>query len=275
MFGLFKDVDRSMMLKLAFLHVVVITISNALVNIPVEFFGVKLTWAAFTFPLVIIATDLTVRLLGKGIARATIAAAYPFAIIGSIAVVLAEGAPESVALRIGFASATAYAVGTFLDVYVFQWIRENYTKQWWAAPALSTIVANIIDSYTFFAVAFNNSADPYMAEHWFEIAGSQTVLKIVVGLVIFLPIYGVLLRAIAGRLGEEAVGIQAKEAPAVSVTKARNPEKTATKQTKKATSKVDLDAMSKNDLLAHAKANGIKANASMKKADLIAAIKNG
>lgn len=272
MFGLFKEVDKSMMLKLAFLHVVVITISNALVNIPVEFFGVKLTWAAFTFPLVIIATDLTVRLLGKGIARATIAAAYPFAIIGSIAVVLAEGAPESVALRIGFASATAYAVGTFLDVYVFQWIRENYTKQWWAAPALSTIVANIIDSYTFFAVAFNNSADPYMAEHWFEIAGSQTVLKIIVGLVIFLPVYGVLLRAIAGRLGEDA--ISATEAP-VSIKEARAPVKTATKATKKANKKVDLDSMSKNDLLAHAKASGVKANASMTKADIIAAIKNG
>ena len=195
-----------MMLKLAVLHVVVITISNALVNIPVEILGVKLTWAAFTFPLVILATDLTVRLLGKQIARATIAAAYPLAIIGSIAVVLAEGAPESVALRIGFASATAYAVGTFLDVYVFQYIREKYTEAWWAAPALSTIVANVIDSYTFFAVAFNNSADPYMAEHWFEIAGSQTVLKIVVGLVIFLPAYGVLLNYLKGRINDTKAG---------------------------------------------------------------------
>lgn len=206
MFGLFKDVDKTMMLKLAFLHVVVITISNALVNIPVEILGQKLTWAAFTFPLVILATDLTVRLLGKTIARATITAAYPLAIIGSIAVVLAEGAPESVALRIGFASATAYAIGTFLDVYVFQYIRETYTKAWWAAPALSTIVANIIDSYTFFAVAFNNSADEYMAAHWVEIATSQTVLKIVVGLIIFLPAYGVLLNYLKGRLNDKAAG---------------------------------------------------------------------
>jgi len=206
MFGLFKDVDKAMMLKLAFLHVVVITISNALVNIPVEIAGVKLTWAAFTFPLVILATDLTVRLLGKSIARATIAAAYPLAIIGSIAVVLAEGAPESVALRIGFASATAYAIGTFLDVYVFQYIREAYTKAWWAAPALSTIVANVIDTYTFFAVAFNNSADEYMATHWVEIAGSQVVLKIVVGLIIFLPAYGVLLNYLKGKLADKEQG---------------------------------------------------------------------
>jgi len=201
---MFKDIDKSMMLKLALLHVVVITISNALVSIPVEIAGIKLTWAAFTFPLVVLATDLTVRMLGKNIARATIAAAYPLAIIGSIAVVLAEGAPQSVAMRIGFASATAYAVGTMLDVYVFQYLRERY-KAWWLAPALSTIVANIIDTYTFFAVAFNNSADPYMAENWVEIAGSQTVLKIVVGLIIFLPAYGVLLRYLNGALGETPV----------------------------------------------------------------------
>jgi uncharacterized integral membrane protein (TIGR00697 family) len=203
---MFKNIDKSMMLKLAFLHVVVITISNALVNIPVEIAGIKLTWAAFTFPLVILATDLTVRLLGKNIARATIAAAYPLAIIGSIAVVLAEGAPESVALRIGFASATAYAVGTFLDVYVFQYIREKYTEAWWAAPALSTIVANIIDTYTFFAVAFNNSADEYMAANWVEIAGSQTVLKIAIGLIIFLPAYGVLLNYLKSRIADKQKG---------------------------------------------------------------------
>ena len=192
---MFKNVDKSMLMKLVLLHVVVIIVSNALVAIPVEILGVKLTWAAFTFPLVVIATDLTVRLLGKQIARATIAAAYPLAIIGSIAVVLAEGAPQSVAMRIGFASATAYAIGTLLDVYVFQYIRESktYGKNWWWAPAVSTIAANIIDTYTFFAVAFNNSADEYMAANWVEIAGSQVVLKIVVGLVVFLPAYGLLL----------------------------------------------------------------------------------
>ena len=199
---MFKDVDRSMLWKLVLLHVVVITVSNALVAIPVEIAGVKLTWAAFTFPLVVIATDLTVRLLGKGIARSTIAAAYPLAIIGSIAVVLAEGAPTSVALRIGFASATAYAVGTMLDVYVFQYLRERY-RAWWLAPAVSTIAANIIDTYTFFFVAFNNSADEYMAANWVEIAGSQTVLKIVVGLVVFLPAYGILLKLISGKLREQ------------------------------------------------------------------------
>ena len=190
---MFKNIDKTMLMKLVALHVIVITVSNALVAIPVEILGVKLTWAAFTFPLVVIATDLTVRLLGKTIARQTIAVAYPFAIIGSIAVVLAEGAPGSVAVRIGFASATAYAIGTMLDVYVFQYIREGFKNNWWLAPAVSTIAANIIDTYTFFAVAFNNSADEYMAANWVEIAGSQVVIKIAVGLIVFLPAYGILL----------------------------------------------------------------------------------
>ena len=178
MLELLKNVDKSMLWKLVALHVIVITVSNGLVNIPVEIFGFKLTWAAFTFPLVVIATDLTVRLLGKTIARSTIAIAYPLAIIGSILVVLAEGAPQSVALRIGFASATAYAIGTLLDVYVFQWLRENYSA-WWLAPAASTVVA--------------------MAANWMDIAGSQVVLKIAVGLVVFLPAYGVLLRHLSGK----------------------------------------------------------------------------
>ena len=198
MLELLKNVDKSMLWKLVALHVIVITVSNGLVNIPVEIFGVKLTWAAFTFPLVVIATDLTVRLLGKQIARSTIALAYPLAIVGSILVVLAEGAPQSVALRIGFASATAYAIGTLLDVYVFQWLRENYSA-WWLAPAASTVVANIIDTYAFFFAAFAGGANEYMAANWMEIAGSQTVLKILVGLIVFLPAYGLLLRHLSGR----------------------------------------------------------------------------
>jgi uncharacterized integral membrane protein (TIGR00697 family) len=206
MFDIFKGVDRVMMAKLVALHIFVIVISNALVSIPVEIMGVKLTWAAFTYPLVILATDLTVRLIGKDIARATIAAAYPLAIIGSIAVVLAEGAPSSVAMRIGFGSATAYLIGCLLDVYVFQYVREKFTQQWWAAPALSMVVANFIDSYVFFSIAFQGGADEYMAANWPEIALSQSILKIVVGFIVFLPAYGLLLNFMKKRLGNTDQG---------------------------------------------------------------------
>ena len=196
---------------------VVITVSNALVAIPVEILGVKLTWAAFTFPLVVIATDLTVRLLGKTIARQTIAAAYPLAIIGSIAVVLAEGAPGSVAVRIGFASATAYAIGTMLDVYVFQAIRER-SNAWWAAPAISTIAANIIDTYSFFYVAFAGSLDAegnlsWIGANWHVVAQNNTLTKIVVGLIVFLPAYGVLLATLKNKFGVDALVLKDEVKP--------------------------------------------------------------
>ena len=78
---------------------------------------------------------------------------------------------------------------------------------------------------------------------------------------------------------EEPKVEQAKPAPAPKAAKAAPAKKTTKKTTKKApvkkAEKADLDSMSKNDLLAHAKANGIKANASMKKADILAAIKKG
>ena len=59
--------------------------------------------------------------------------------------------------------------------------------------------ANIIDTYTFFFTAFSGGANEYMAANWAEIAGSQTVLKIMVGLIVFLPAYGLLLRHLSGK----------------------------------------------------------------------------
>tara|TARA_Y100000590_G_scaffold297731_1_gene335597 strand:- start:553 stop:807 length:255 start_codon:yes stop_codon:yes gene_type:complete len=57
---------------LVILHISIITISNVLVSIPIEVYGFKITWAAFSFPLVVVATDLTIRLIGKAMAQKTI-----------------------------------------------------------------------------------------------------------------------------------------------------------------------------------------------------------
>ena len=73
--------------KLFFLvtiHIAIITLSNTLVAIPLTIYGYKITWAAFSFPFIVVATELTVRLLGKTTAQKTIAYSYPLAIISSI-----------------------------------------------------------------------------------------------------------------------------------------------------------------------------------------------
>tara|TARA_B100001175_G_scaffold48989_1_gene38378 strand:- start:796 stop:1401 length:606 start_codon:yes stop_codon:yes gene_type:complete len=184
---------------LVILHISIITISNVLVSIPIEIYGFKITWAAFSFPLVVVATDLTIRLIGKAMAQKTITFSFPFAIISSVLILYLENNPVSVALRIGVASGLAYAIGVLIDIHAFQFIRQKYSS-WWIAPSLSTIVSNVIDSYTFFFTAFYNSDDSYMAQNWLEIAGTQTVLKILIGLIFFLPTYGILLNYFSKRI---------------------------------------------------------------------------
>jgi len=189
---MFGNINKQTLIYLVLFQIIVITVSNFLVSIPIEFLNLKLTWSAFSFPLVVLAIDLTIRILGKSIARATIAISYPFAIISSIGVLLIEGSSVNEALRIGFASASAYGISTLLDVYIFQVIREKY-KYWWLAPSVSTVFANVIDTFVFFYAAFYNSTDDYMKENWIEIAVNQSFIKIVIGLLFFLPFYGILL----------------------------------------------------------------------------------
>lgn len=177
---------------LVIIHICIIVVSNILVSIPIDFYGFKITWAAFSFPLVIVTTDLTTRLLGKSVAQNIIGYSFPFAILSSIILLYLNDNPISVSVRIGIASGIAYAIGILIDINAFQFIREKYSN-WWIAPALSTIISNIIDSYTFFFTAFYHSEDAYMAKNWLEICGTQTLIKILIGFIFFLPVYGLLL----------------------------------------------------------------------------------
>ena len=199
---MFKNTNKKILLFLVSVQIIVITVSNFLVSLPLEVYGVKLTWSAFSFPIVVLAIDLTVRVLGKSIARATIALSYPLAILSSVAVLLFEGLGEEEAFRIGFASATAYGVSTLLDVYVFQFLRERY-NYWWIAPSISTVFANVIDTFVFFFAAFSNSNDTFMAENWIEIATNQSFIKILIGLILFLPFYGILLNYILKKINKD------------------------------------------------------------------------
>jgi len=204
---LLDGVDKALATKLVILHTLVIAVSNYLVTIRFDLFpgaelplfgSFPLAAAAFTFPIVVVATDLTVRMVGKEAGRAVVAMAILPAIIASVLVLLALG--DEHAYRVGIASGTAYAVGTMLDVYVFQHIREKYTEMWWAAPAISTIAANIIDTYTFFYTAF------YPAPWVHGVAFNNTLTKIVVGLIVFLPAYGVLLSYLKGKMNVKGQG---------------------------------------------------------------------
>lgn len=178
-----KNVSGKLVAQLVLFHVIVIALANYLVQFTDTFLDYTFTWAMFIFPVVILATDLTVRLSNQYNARLIVGIAYIPAIL--ISAWLADW-------RIGIASGTAYLVGQLVDIWIFQGIRERSTS-WWTAPLISTFFANIIDTYVFYSSAFYRSADDFMASNWVEIATIDLVFKIVVSILLFLPIYGLVL----------------------------------------------------------------------------------
>ncbi|CAE6880220.1 putative queuosine precursor transporter [Pseudomonas marincola] len=209
-----STIRRPALVALIAFHILIIIASNYLVQLPITIFGWHTTWGAFSFPFIFLATDLTVRLLGKGPARKVIARVMLPALVASYVVsVLFQNAAFAgfAALqefnvfvgRIALASFCAYVFGQLLDIQVFDRMRR--LRQWWVAPTASTILGNLLDTFIFFSIAFWQSSDPFMAEHWVEIASVDYAIKLTVSLVLFLPLYGILLGAIAKLLAGRTV----------------------------------------------------------------------
>nr|WP_255569168.1 7-cyano-7-deazaguanine/7-aminomethyl-7-deazaguanine transporter [Comamonas sp. NLF-1-9] len=188
------------------LHVVIVIASNYLVQLPVRLFGFHSTWGAFSFPFIFLATDLTVRLIGKEAARRVIGRAMLPALLASyvVGVLFQSGAFQGLAAlgvfnsfvaRIAFASFAAYALGQLLDIQVFDRVRRK-SPRWWLAPAASAVVGQWLDTAAFFSIAFWHSSDAFMAANWVEIAWVDYAVKLSVSLAVFVPAYGVLLAAI-------------------------------------------------------------------------------
>jgi len=204
-----RSTSKSILIPLVLFHLAVIAISNYLVQIPVTIFGFQTTWGAFTFPFIFLATDLTVRIYGAAQARKIIfSAMIPALIISYILSVLFfeakfQGFEQLAVLntfvaRIAIASFIAYTVGQLLDILVFNNFRQN--RQWWIAPAASTVIGGLIDTVLFFVIAFYASTDEFMAANWPEIASVDYAFKLIISLALFIPAYGVFMSAISGKL---------------------------------------------------------------------------
>ncbi|MDO6639536.1 7-cyano-7-deazaguanine/7-aminomethyl-7-deazaguanine transporter [Pseudomonadota bacterium] len=199
---------RALMFLVSF-HIIIICASNYLVQLPFQIFGYHTTWGAFSFPFVYLATDLTVRIFGQQAARSIIFKAMLPALVISyvMGVIFHQGVfqgADSLAqwnqfvFRIALASFVAYLVGQLMDITVFAKLRK--AKAWWVAPAASTLFGNLVDTVVFFSIAFYASSDPFMANHWPEIATVDYAFKLMVSLGLFLPAYGVLLKVLTDRL---------------------------------------------------------------------------
>lgn len=204
---------RHALVWLSLFHLLVITSSNYLVQLPVTIFGFHTTWGAFSFPFIFLATDLTVRIFGAPLARRIVFAVMIPALMISYVIsslfYMGEwqgfGALAHFNLfvaRIAAASFMAYALGQILDVHVFNRLRQN--RRWWLAPTASTLFGNISDTLAFFFIAFWRSTDPFMADHWVEIALVDYSFKVLISIIFFLPMYGVLLNMLLKRLADKS-----------------------------------------------------------------------
>ncbi|MBT9430189.1 7-cyano-7-deazaguanine/7-aminomethyl-7-deazaguanine transporter [Candidatus Symbiopectobacterium endolongispinus] len=198
----------SALARLSLFHILIITSSNYLVQLPISIFGFHTTWGAFTFPFIFLATDLTVRIFGAPLARRIILTVMvPALVISYVVSALfyqgewrgfsALASVNIVIARIACASFMAYVLGQILDVHVFNRLRQR--KAWWVA---STLFGNLSDTLAFFFIAFYRSTDAFMAANWVEIALVDYTFKLLISLLFFLPMYGVMLNMLLKRLSE-------------------------------------------------------------------------
>ncbi|KTD22533.1 queuosine precursor transporter [Legionella londiniensis] len=188
------------MLSLALLHVLIIAVTNITVQFPFMFLGIHSTWGVFTYPLIFIITDLTVRLKDETTARRTVLLAmfpgllmsYFMANFYSDSASITLFSWNELAFRVAFASFSAYILGQWLDIYIFQSLRNHQT--WWIAPTASSLAGNTLDTIWFFAAAFYHSSHPFFAAHWIEIALVDLGFKLCISLLSFIPLYGVVLQ---------------------------------------------------------------------------------
>jgi len=195
--------NKNLVIYLVLFHCFIIGISNYLVQFPISLLDYDFTIATFTFPFIILATDLTVRLSNNFSARKIIA--YAFIPAFFISLYFAD-------FRIAIASVAAYGTSQLLDIFIFSKIRTvlkdeglKVTKYWYAAPALSTFIAQLIDTYLFYGIAFFNSTDEFMKNNWIIIAGNDFIFKITICYIAFLPIYLIFLNGLFSFLKKRGV----------------------------------------------------------------------
>ncbi|MDA8596724.1 queuosine precursor transporter [Candidatus Pacebacteria bacterium] len=125
-------------------------------NILVQFLlGNWLTWAAFTYPLAFVVTDIANRLYGTRVARKIVLYGFLIGVICSLIaaqLTTVEGFPLTT-LRIAIGSGVAFVVAQLIDVQVFSSLR---TRVWWQAPLVSSVVGSVIDTALFFSIAFSS-----------------------------------------------------------------------------------------------------------------------
>ena len=142
----------------------IVVLSNILVQFRL---GNWLTYGAITYPFAFLINDLTNRFYGSRAARQVLYTGFVVGVVCSFAGRQLQGEfGPLVTLRIAIASGLAFLTAQFLDIIVFDKLR-NY--KWWIPPAVSSTVGAIVATDIVFFIAFSSPAsviDPRDEVSW-------------------------------------------------------------------------------------------------------------
>ena len=157
----------------------IVAISNFLVQFPVNYLGLEniLTYAAFTYPITFLITDLANRKYGKIIARRVVYFGFFIGII--LTLYFSTNFEDLISIRIAIGSGTAFLVAQLLDVKVFDLLRK---KIWFIAPLSSSLLGSLIDTFLFFSISFYNTDVP-----WITLAMGDFIVKVLISLIMLIP----------------------------------------------------------------------------------------
>ncbi len=169
----------SLYFKLSFLMALMVTISNYLVQYPVNYFSLNevLTYGAFSYPVTFLITDLANRSYGKENARKIVYLGFFLGII--LTLFFSTNFKDLISIRIAIGSGTAFLFAQLLDVQVFDKLRK---KVWFIAPFVSSFLGSFVDTILFFFISFYKTGVP-----WITLAIGDFSVKVLIALIMLIP----------------------------------------------------------------------------------------
>ena len=159
--------------------VLIVIASNYLVQFPVQYFGLSeiLTYAAFSYPITFLITDLANRAYGKIVARKIVYVGFFIGIL--LTFLISTNFSDIISIRIALGSGVAFFIAQNLDIKIFDTLRK---KSWYIAPLTSSIFGSIVDTFLFFSIAFYATGIP-----WISLALGDLVVKFFMALSMLIP----------------------------------------------------------------------------------------
>ena len=172
-------IENKLFLLLALLMGCVVVLSNYLVQFPIKYFGLEdlLTYGALSYPVAFLITDLSNRRYGKKVAKKIVGLGFALGVF--LTLYFSTNYSDLISIRIAIGSGTAFLVAQFIDVHIFDRLRN---KIWYLAPLTSSLIGSSIDTFLFFSISFYGTGI-----NWITLSFGDLSVKIFVALAMLIP----------------------------------------------------------------------------------------